>query len=253
VPVQTVKQEGTSDVDDEQVRESRRTRKELQPPIALVLAGVGASLRTFKATTSAPIVPQPQGAMVGLGAELAFFPLRLSGRLARSAAGGIFLEGYYRRTLAGMLVHGGAYDGERCNVDDYTVMAGGGYRYVLGGRLPTIGLGVGWATEGTYLYCKTPVLSTQYRSIEVSLKIDQPLIGETLGIELAGGPRFIISKAAKREGAFAAELWLAWRPIGVLFFRAGARINGTWETTAKAAVPVSDLRTFVGLEVGAAF
>jgi len=102
--------------------------------------------------------------------------------------------------------------------------------------------------------CDAPALSTRYRSTELHLKILQPILGEQLQLELAGGPRFLVSTraAGNPDRAFSAEAWLLGRPAQYLFVRGGGRWTNTRLRTWPEGISITDIRYFIGLEVGAA-
>jgi hypothetical protein len=256
-------QEGTDDVGDERRRasgevaqpEPAKPQGPLEPSTLVVLAGAGASFRTLRAVSDTPLVPQAPGAMAGLGFDLAFYPLRQVPSLAQGALADFSVEGYYRLNLAQAKVVGGPNDGATCKLSDDEVVARASYRYPLGGRLPRVGAAVGWASERTMVgECAAQALNTRYQSTEVHLKVLQPILGEQLALELAGGPRFVFSKHAAGfvNRSFSFEGWVTARPAAYLSLRAGARVTTTRLTTWPEGVSVNDVRSFIGLEAGAA-
>jgi hypothetical protein len=86
------------------------------------------------------------------------------------------------------------------------------------------------------------------------LRVLQPIIGERLGLDLAGGPRIVYSEHAAGFAAdsYSAEGWITGRPIEHIFLRAGTRWTSTHLKTAPEGVPVTDMRFFIGLEAGGA-
>ncbi|MBI5545509.1 MAG: hypothetical protein HY901_16615 [Deltaproteobacteria bacterium] len=261
-PTQNVAQEGLGDVGEEASREGgRRVRREvgkgpMGPPLGYVLVGGGTTLRSFTARTTSPIVPQAQGSMPGMGFDVTLYPLRMIPAIAQLAGGKVAdfsLEGHYRRTFAQASIKGGDFDGATCKVDDDEIVARAAWRYPIGGMWPHIGASAAWVSERALMKCESPTLSTRYRSTEVHLKLLQPLLGEQLQLELAGGPRFVFSKhaAGYADRAFSAEGWLMARPHDNFFMRGGARWTNTRLRTYPEGVPVTDIRWFVGLELGA--
>jgi hypothetical protein len=164
------------------------------------------------------------------------------------------VEGAYRFNLVqGQVV--GAAGASPCKATDDEVVARVGYRYPLPGWLPRVGVTAGVAFEQTtFDGCSAPALDTRYGATEVQLKILQPLLGETLALDLGGGPRFLFSTRARGFDtlAFSAEGWVTAR-LGRWFTgRAGARVTGTQLTTWPDGYPVFDLKTFVGVQLGVA-
>ncbi len=257
-PADPVVQAGVGDVGDEANRESgvrkRAPSEPLKPAFAVVAVGAGASLRSFSTRTVVPLAPTSPDAMAGLGVAAALYPLRLVSSLRESWLSDLSLEGHYRRNLAQALVQGGARDGATCSVDDDEIVLRAGWRYALGANLPRVGLGFGWASERTLFDCDGPALSTRHLSTELHLRVAQPILGETLGVEVSGGPRFLLSKRAANHmsRAWSVEGWLTARPAEYFFLRAGGRFTSTEFTTAPEGIALRDQRTFVGLELGAA-
>lgn len=256
-------QEGTDDVGDERRRasgeavqsEAAAPRGPLVASTVVALAGAGASFRSLRAVSDTPIVPQSPGAMAGLGFDLAFYPLRQVPSLADGVLADLSVEGYYRLNLAQARVVGGPNDGAICKMSDDELVARASYRYPLGGRLPRVGAAVGWTSERTMVgECAAPALNTRYQATELHLKVLQPILGEQLALEVAGGPRFVFSKHAAGfvNRSFSFEGWVTARPAGVLTLRAGARVTTTRLTTWPEGVSVNDVRSFIGLEAGAA-
>ena len=228
-------------------------RAPLEAPRLLVMVGAGPGFRSLSASSQSPLVPQSPAVMTGLGVTLAVFPLRFMPSLADGPLGDLWLEGFYRRNVVQATVDSSGAS-RTCGVDDDEVLGRIGYRYALGGSLPRLGAGVGVAWERTDFACDVSTLDTGYGSSELHLKALQPILGEALTVELSGGPRLLFStRAAHRDTlAFSGELWLTGRPMRYLTVRAGARVTGTKLTSWPEGVALYDVRTFVGVEVGAA-
>lgn len=249
--------EGPDDTENVAVQATGRlgaaSRAPLEAPRLLVMVGVGPGFRSFSASSQSPVVPQSPAVMTALGVRLAVFPLRFVPSLANGPLGDLWLEGFYRRNVVQATVDSvGA--SRTCAVADDEVLGRVGYRYALGGSLPRLGVGAGVAWERTDFACDVSTLDTGYGSSELHLKALQPILGEALTVELAGGPRLLFStRAAHRDTlAFSGELWLTGRPMPYLTVRAGARVTGTKLTTWPEGVAMYDVRTFVGFEIGVA-
>lgn len=231
-------------------------RASLEAPRLLVMVGAGPGFRSFSASSQSPLVPQSPAVMTALGVTLAVFPVRFVPSLADGPLGDLWLEGFYRRNLVQATVDssGASPTSRTCAVADDEVLGRIGYRYALGGSLPRLGVGAGVAWERTDFACDVSTLDTGYGSSELHLKALQPILGEVLTVELSGGPRFLFStRAAHRDTlAFSGDLWLTGRPMRYLTVRAGARVTGTKLTSWPEGVALYDVRTFVGVEVGAA-
>jgi hypothetical protein len=225
----------------------------LEAPRILVVVGAGPGFRSFTATSLNPVAPQSPPVMTALGVTLEVFPLRFVPSLAQGPLNDLWVEGFYRRNLVQATVDS-AGASRTCAVADDEVLGRIGYRYALGASLPRLGIGAGVAWERTAFTCDVSTLNTGYGSTELHLKALQPILREALTIELSGGPRLLFStRAAGRDTlAFSGELWLTGRPMSYLTVRAGARVTGTKLTTWPDGIALYDVRTFVGVEVGAA-
>ncbi|MBI5548795.1 MAG: hypothetical protein HY901_33350 [Deltaproteobacteria bacterium] len=246
--------ETVGDVEQERQREVAREERERRPFVTVAVGG-GASLRTLDVAgaASAEIAPLKMGAMPAAGVYLAFFPLQLASSVASRPWAEVVIDGQYRRTLVQAAAQGGTWDGQTCKVDDDELLLGAGWRYRLGdGYLPRLGLGARWASERAHFACGLPVLSTRYGAFDAQARIVQPLIPDLLELDLAAGPRFLLSgELAEPDGfSFSAEAWLVAHVGTVAYGRLGARYSQTRAGRA-ARVDVADQRTFLALEIGA--
>ena len=234
-------------------RRPERAKEPLTAPRVFLVVGAGPGFRTFNAVSESPVVPETPAVMTALGVAAAVFPLRFVPSLATGPLSDLWVEGFYRRNLVQATVASGGTS-RTCAVVDDELLGRIGYRYSLGTSLPRIGVGAGIAWERTNFACGVTTLDTGYGSSEFHLKVLQPILGEALTVELSGGPRLLFStRAAGRDTrAFSGELWVTGRPMSYLTMRVGARVTGTKLTTWPDGVPLFDVRTFVGLEVGAA-
>jgi hypothetical protein len=192
--------------------------------------------------------------MAAMGFGLTVYPLRFVAALASSKLSELGLEGSYRYDVVNATVDAGT-SSSTCRALDDELKGQLFYRYPLGGRLPKIGLGIGLANERTRFGCgDVPALSTTYSASEFMVKVLEPILGETLQIELSAGPRVLFSQRAKGypTRAWALEGWITARPLSHIAVRLGARFTSTRLTTWPEGVDVLDNRTFVGLEAGAA-
>jgi hypothetical protein len=226
----------------------------LNPIGAGIFVGAGAAFRALIAGSAVPVVPHAPAAMAAMGFQVTVFPLRFLPQLSTSKLAELGLEGYYRYDI----VRGDSqYNGVEttCSALDDEMRGQLFYRYPLGGRLPKIGLGVGIASERTRFAsaCTAPALNTQYGSTEIQLKVQQPILGEMLFVDVSGGPRILFSTRASGYGqrAWSLEGWFTARPMRFFAVRLGARFTQTMETTWPEGVSIIDNRTFVGVEVGA--
>jgi hypothetical protein len=234
---------------------ARVAPKQLKASWLAIYAGGGASFRSLDAVSQTTAVPGSPAAIAALGFDLKVFPLRLVSSLEGSKLAELWVEGQYRLNLAQATVDSGGTS-TTCPVNDDELMGRVGYRYAFGGMLPHLGVTVGVANERTHFACSgVNTLDTTYTSTEYHLTVLQPILsGERLAIELAGGPRLLFSSRALgyQTLAWSAEGWITGRPVSVFTLRAGARVTGTRLTTYPDGISVLDLRTFVGLEIGAA-
>lgn len=238
-------------VDETFAPEPLRPRVE---PVIVAVVGPGAVFRNLSAGSSAAQVPRTDGAMSGLGVDLAFFPARLSSRAAGRALSDLSLEAHYRRTFASAQLQGEAGEGS-CAVDDDEILARAAYRYPLPGeRLPRVGLSAGFTSERVLMRCSAPALSTRVRTLELHLTALEPILGERLQLQAAGGPRLVLSPHGDQAPArsYALELWITSHPLPWLFARGGIRFTATREQT-EDGVGLAERRAFAGVEVGAAY
>ncbi len=239
---------GIDGVDQELARERPLPRV---APVALLLVGPGTVSRSLRASPGP--VPQTDGMMFGLGVDARFFPVRLNPRGARGPFSDLSLEGHYRRTLAHAVVKGGADDGVTCGIDDDEVLVRLAYRYPIPGRfLPRVGLSTAFSSERVLEHCRAPALATRSRTVELHLTALEPILGESLQVEVSGGPRFVVSPHAADVPArsFSLEIWLTSHPRWWLYARAGGRYTSTREETVEG-VSVDEQRVFAGVELGA--
>lgn len=225
----------------------------LGAPRLLVAVGAGPGFRSLSAVSTSPAIAQPPPVMASLGVTAAVFPLRFVPTLAHGVWGDLWLQAAYRRNLVQARV-GDGDAGVACPVSDDEILGRAGYRYALGARLPRVGVGAGVAWERTAFACEVSTLNTAYGSTELHLEVLQPVLGEALTAELSVGPRLLFStRAAGRETlAFSGELWVTGRLARYFLVRAGSRVTSTRLTTWPEGIGVTDVRVFVGVEVGAA-
>jgi hypothetical protein len=230
-------------------------RSALSPSWLTVYVGGGPSFRSLGVQASGgPVIPQSPAIIASLGVAARVFPLLLLPALRESRFAGVWLEGQYRFSLVrGLELAAG--EESPCPATDDEVVGRVGWRYRFGGMLPHVGVTVGVANERTAFACQARALDTTYTSTEYHLSLWQPILrDERLALELAGGPRLLFSTRALGFDTFAwsAEGWVSARPAPIFTLRAGARVTGTRLTTFPDGVSLTDLRTFIGVEVGAA-
>jgi hypothetical protein len=225
------------------------------PPAGLsVYAGAGASFRALIASGTIPVVPRSPDGMAAMGFALTVFPFRLLPQLRDGKLAELGVEGAYRYDL----VRGDSnFNGVQttCSAIDDEMRGQLFYRYPLGGRLPKIGLGVGLWQQRTRFgsACTAPALNTMYGATEFQVKVQQPIFGEKLSVDLSGGPGILFSTRASNYGTrnWSLEGWVTARLIRYFAVRVGARFTQTRLTTWPDGVSLLDNRTFVGLELGA--
>ncbi len=225
----------------------------LAPAALELFAGAGTSFRALEATSRTLVVPRSPLVMGALGVDVRVFPFRALPSWAATAAAGLWVEGHYRANLVQASVDAGGTS-TTCPVTDDEVVGRVGYRQALRPGWPEVGATVGLARERTLYECGVPALSTGYGSAEFHLSVRQPLQGQAVALEVGLGPRLLLSRRAAglASYAFSGEAWLTARPTPVLSVRGGARVTGTKLTSWPDGSSVFDVRTFVGLEVGAA-
>jgi len=240
-----------SDVELEVQREAERDSKAEAAgrPILLAAVGAGTGFRSLETGGSGAesLAPIESGSLPAVSVFLSFAPLELAPKIASAPWADVVLEGHFRRGLVQGRTQGA--EGDPCAVDDDELLLRAGWRYRLGPGLPSVGLGAGWGLERTRFCGTLPVVSTDYRALGIQLRAQQLLLEDRLGIELLGGPRFVLAGAEVEPGsAFDAELWVSYR-FAPFFGRAGGRVSRTQMTGP--SVEITDLRTQLALELGA--
>jgi hypothetical protein len=243
--------------------EEERTRKPVEaPPVPrtqarlLAAAGMGTAFRNFNVSGdgATALTPVSFSAMPALGAYVSVSPLKLMERFADARWNDVVIDAQFRRAFIHAKAQGGPDDGARCRITDDEFQVRVGWRYRLGeGYLPSVGVGAGWGSERSWFdACELKVVSTDYRAIDVQLKVRQPLFRDLVSLELNAGPRFLHGgpTADRPGGSFGGEAWVDARLFSFLFVRAGARLSSTRLAQANG-LAVSDLRTFYALELGA--
>ncbi len=164
----------------------------------------------------------------------------------------LFIDVNWRHAFVRARAAGGSLDGQSCSVVDDEVQLRGNFRWRLGGMLPSIGVGAGWAQErAAFTGCELPVVSAIYRGVDVQLRIKQPVFRDLVALDVAFGPRILIGGplAPKTGLSLAGEAWLEAQPWSLLFLRGGARFFRA-VMSDDVGVATQDVRAFFALEAG---
>jgi hypothetical protein len=221
----------------------------------VVSVGPGAALRGLELSGdgAASLAELRNNGVVGLGVYAQVKPLELLDATAGRRISDLAIELHYRRAFVRARGVEGAVAGQDCSMTDDDVQVRGSWRFRLGENpmLPSIGLGGGWSQESTKFACALPLVSTTWSGVDAQLRVRQPLYRDVLALDLAWGPRFLLSGAdATRAGfSFSGEAWLELKPASVFFARGGARVSRL--AAATDTLSVVDTRAFFALEFGA--
>lgn len=222
-------------------------------PRVLLGVGAGADLRSFGMTGPATelVAPVETRTLPQVAVSLSLFPLQLLDPSASASWSDAVLEGRFRRSLASVSYQQQDGTAGSCGLDDDELLLRGAWRYRLGGRLPSIGVGLGFSAERSQFDCPVPIVSTRYRALEASVRARQLLWGERLAIDALVGPRILFSgpTADSTGTAFMGELGVMLRLTPLFFTRANARLVSTRLGQADR-LDIDDMRTTLGLEMG---
>lgn len=249
----------TGEVDSEIARERAARRSvlesaDLSRPRIVVALGAGAVMRNQSITGSAAssLAELKNSTAIGATVYAAVSPLHFFRAFDDKPYRDLFFDLNYRRAFIKATGTSGGLEGQTCGVVDDELQARANFRWRLGGMLPAIGLGAGWAQErAAFTGCSLPVVSAIYRGVDVQLRIKQPLFRDIVTLDLAVGPRILVAGplAPKTGLSWAGEAWVEARPIGLLYLRGGARFFRA-VLSDDVGVATADLRAFVALEAG---
>jgi hypothetical protein len=197
------------------------------------------------------VAPVETRALPQLAVAVSLFPLQFLDPGASASWSDGVLEGRFRRSLA--TVRFQREDGTEgsCGLDDDELLLRAAWRYRFGGRLPSVGVGLGFSAERSEFDCPVPILSTRYRALEASVRARQLLWGDRVAIDALVGPRILFAgPTADRPGtALMGELGVMLRLTPLFFTRVNARLVSTRLGQADQ-LDVDDMRTTLGLEMG---
>jgi len=244
------------DLLEESAAVSRRASAPSGParaPRVLLGVGGGADLRSFGMTGPATelVAPVETRTLPQVSVALTLFPLHFLDPDAKASWSDGVLEGRFRRSLAGVRFQQEDGTEGSCGLDDDELLLRAAWRYRLGGRLPSVGVGLGFSAERSEFDCPVPVVSTRYRALEASVRARQLLWGDRLAIDALVGPRLLFSgPTADRTGtALMGELGVMLRLTPLFFTRFNARLVSTRLGQADR-LDIDDMRTTLGLELG---
>lgn len=259
-PVVATGEPETPIVDQDLLEESAAIRKSAtapsgpaRAPRVLLGVGGGADLRNFGMTGPATesVAPVETRTLPQVAVGLTLFPLQFLDPDAKASWSDAALEARFRRSLAGVRFQREDGTEGSCGLDDDELLLRGAWRYRLGGRLPSIGVGLGFSAERSEFDCPVPIVSTRYRALEASVRARQLLWGERLAIDALVGPRLLLTgPTADRTGtALMGELGVMLRLTPLFFTRVNARLVSTRLGQADR-LDIDDMRTTLGLEMG---
>ncbi|XXF76183.1 hypothetical protein P2318_24405 [Myxococcaceae bacterium GXIMD 01537] len=260
-PAPVVAEAETPIVDQDLLDENRAARRAaasgpavpLGTPRVWVALGGGADLRTFGVTGPATeiLAPVETRPVPQLAVALEVFPLQFLDPSASAVWSDAVVEGRFRRSLTKVTYEkeGGGQDS--CGLDDDALLVRAAWRYRFGGRAPSVGVGVGWASERSEFDCPVPVVSMRYRALEASVRARQLLWNDRVVLDALVGPRIVLSgPTADQSGtALMGELGASFRLNRYFFTRLHARLVST-RLGQTDRVEIDDSRTTLGLELG---
>ncbi|MBK7859142.1 MAG: hypothetical protein IPJ65_11085 [Archangiaceae bacterium] len=252
-------EEVTGEVDSEIAREHVEKKSiietiDLTRPRVVVAVGAGAAVRNqlVGGDQAASLAEQRNNSTATLAVYASVHPLHFFERFRDKAYSDLFVDANWRRAFVRARATGGSIEGQTCGVVDDELQLRGNFRWRLGGMLPSIGVGVGWAQErAAYTGCDLPVVSAIYRGIDLQLRVKQPLFRDLVAFDLAFGPRVLISGplAPKTGFSLAGEGWIEAKPVSLLFVRGGVRFFRA-VMSDDVGIVTADVRAFFGLEAG---
>lgn len=251
-------EEVTGEVESEIERDQRAQRSIIHPtdltrPRVLFAVGFGGSVRSqsLRGDLASDLSAQSTGALPGIALFAQVNPLHFLPGWSEGPYSDAFIDAHYRRSF--MKATGqGSLAGQSCSVLDDEFQIRGNFRWRLGGMLPSVGLGAGWAQErSVYTSCSFPVASAIYRGIDVQLKVRQPIFRDWVALDVSVGPRALLTGPLAPKGglSWAFEGWVEAKPISLIFVRGGARVFRAVLSDG-VGVASTDLRTFFAFEAG---
>lgn len=259
-PPPPAEEEVSGEVESEIARE-REARKSIVETVdasrtRVVLAvGGGAAWRSQTVTgDAAPSLAELKNDTApGIALYAQVSPLHFLERFKDAPYSDVFIDVNWRRAFVRARASGGGLDGQSCSVVDDELQLRANFRYRLGGMLPSIGLGAGWAQErAAFTGCSLPVVSAIYRGVDLQLRIKQPVFKDVVSLDVAFGPRVLVGGplAPKTGLSLAGEAWVEAKPWSLLFLRGGARFFRA-VMSDDVGVATQDVRVFFALEAGA--
>lgn len=223
-----------------------------RPRVVLAIGG-GASIRNqlVGGDAAGSLAELRNDSAPGLAVYAQVNPLHFLERFRDTPYSDLFIDANWRRSFV-RARGSGSLDGQSCSVTDDEFQVRGNFRWRLGGMLPSIGLGVGWAQErAVFTGCDLPVVSAVYRGVDLQLRIRQPLFRDLVSLDVAFGPRVLLTGplAPKAGLSLAGEGWIEAKPWSLLFLRGGVRFFRA-VLSDDVGVVTADVRAFVALEAG---
>ena len=252
----------SGEVENEIAREHEANKSVIESvdntrPRITVAVGAGVALRNqlIGGAYAPDLAAIQNNAALSVAFSLQVNPLDFFGRFRDKPYDDLFVDFTYRRAFVHARGVSGGVEGQACSVVDDDLQVRGNFRWKLGGMLPSIGVGAGWAQErSAYTACELPVVSAIYRGVDLQLRVRQPLFRDLVALDIAWGPRVLVKgpTALKTGFSWAGEAWIEAKPYSVLFIRGGGRMFRA-VVSDNIGVVTADARAFFGLEAGAHF
>jgi hypothetical protein len=229
------------------------------PDIARVTVAVGAGgvVRglTVGGEAASQLAELRNNGVVGLGVYAQVQPLQFLKSMAGSRWADLELEVHFRRAFVRATGVEGQAQGTSCSMTDDDLQLRGTWRFKVAASTyaPFVGVGAGWSQERTLFdACTLPLVSATYRGVDAQVRLKQPLFRNLLSLDLAGGPRFLMSgQGTSTRLSLSGEAWLELKPVHVLFVRGGARFSRL--SAELPGITLAENRLFFALEAGAFF
>ncbi len=257
-PPPPAEEEVSGEVESEIARDREKNKGivesvDLSRPRAVLAVGGGASYRNqlVGGDNRGSLAELRNDSAPGIAVFVQVNPLHFIERFRDAPYSDVFIDANWRRSFV-RARGSGSLDGQSCSVTDDEFQVRGNFRWRLGGMLPSVGIGAGWAQErAAFVGCDLPVVSAIYRGVDLQVRVKQPIFRDVVSLDVAFGPRVLMTGplAPKAGVGLAGEAWLEAKPWSLLFVRGGARFFRA-VMSDDVGIVTADVRAFFALEAG---